>query len=65
MARCPWHDLMAKAGRAALSERVGTTICSAENRVWASEFEGEISFGLESQICKGDPACVLRFTKSH
>jgi hypothetical protein len=62
--RCPWHDLLIKAGREELSERIGTTICNAEYRTWASEFGDHISFRLESQICRGDSTCVLRFSES-
>ncbi len=66
--KCPWHELIAKSGRGELSERVGSTICNAEYSTWALEFgEGgdqKISFSLESQICKGDKACVFRFEES-
>ncbi len=60
ISRCPWHDLMVKAGRESLSERVGELICGLENAVWASEF-GDIIFERDAQICKGDGKCVLRF----
>jgi len=65
--RCPWHELMAKSGRLALSERVGSLICNAEYETWAAEFsdcDRVISFSLESQICKGDPVCTFRFEES-
>jgi hypothetical protein len=75
--RCPWHDMMIKSGRGALSERVSDIICRVENSVWASEFceekgtpgevvvgEGEdqeIKFEREERICRGEERCLLRF----
>jgi len=75
--RCPWHDMMIKSGRGALSERVSDIICRVENSVWASEFSGEkgipdegevregegqeIGFLREERICRGEERCVLRF----
>jgi hypothetical protein len=75
--RCPWHDMMIKSGRGALSDRVSDIICRVENSVWASEFYGEngmpdegevlegeghkIGFQREERICRGEKRCVLRF----
>jgi hypothetical protein len=75
--RCPWHDMMIKSGRGALSERVSDIICRVENSVWACEFCGEkgmpdegevradegqnINFDREERICLGEERCVLRF----
>jgi len=75
--RCPWHDMMIKSGRGALSERVSDIICRVENSVWASEFceekgmpdDGkvredkcqEIRFLREERICRGEERCVLKF----
>ena len=64
ISKCPWHDMMVKYGREALSEKVGTTICNTEYRTWASEFGYDIFFLQEAWICKGDETCVLRFTKA-
>jgi hypothetical protein len=54
---CPWHQIMIKSGRAALSERVSDVICRVENEAWAREFsEGvgrEIGFERERQLCRG------------
>jgi hypothetical protein len=61
--RCPWHDLMIWAGREHLSDKVGKLICEVENSVWAKEF-GDIGFQRTSGICRGDPACLLRFTEA-
>jgi len=59
---CPWYDVMVKSGRENLSEKVGTRICNTEYSVWASEFDDNISFELQCQICKGSESCILQFT---
>lgn len=59
--RCPWHELMVKSERKHLSEKVGTLICKAEYLAWASEFDEDIRFELEGQICGGSESCGLRF----
>ncbi len=62
---CPWHQIMIKSGRAALSERVSEVICRVENETWANEFsekDGEkIDFEREARLCRGDGACRLWF----
>lgn len=58
---CPWHNLLIKAKREALSERIGTLICKTEYEVWASEFGEDIKFERTSQICKGNESCILQF----
>jgi hypothetical protein len=62
---CPWHQIMIKSGRGALSERVSEVICRVENETWASEFsekEGKkIGFEREKRLCRGDGACRLCF----
>jgi hypothetical protein len=61
---CPWHQIMIKSGRAALSERVSDVICWVENSVWAVEFSEpgkEIGFEREARLCRGDGVCRLRF----
>ncbi|MBM3155971.1 MAG: hypothetical protein FJ004_01640 [Chloroflexi bacterium] len=58
---CPWHNLMVKSKREALSGRVGTLICNTENRAWASEFGEDIKFELKHQICTGSKSCILQF----
>ena len=64
ISKCPWHDMMVKCGREALSERVGATICNTEYQTWASEFGYDIIFQHMALICKDDETCVLRFTKA-
>jgi len=59
--RCPWHDLMVKSGRENLSEKVSALICNTEYSVWASEFDNNIRFELQRQICKGSEFCILQF----
>ena len=61
LTECPWHNIMIKAGREHLSEKVGTRICNTEYQVWASEFGDTIKFELDDQICKGNRCCTLLF----
>jgi|WetSurMetagenome_2_1015567.scaffolds.fasta_scaffold339395_2 hypothetical protein len=58
---CPWHQIMIKSGRAALSERVSDVICRVENETWAQEFSGpeeEIGFERERRGCAGGMRCA-------
>jgi hypothetical protein len=59
---CPWYDLMVKSGREHLAGNVGTRICNTEYSAWASEFNNDICFELQSQICKGAESCRLQFS---
>ena len=63
ISECPWHNLMLNSGREKFSEKVGTAICNIEYSKWASEFEGNIKFSLETQQCKKEEHCVLNFSK--
>jgi len=58
---CPWLEIMRRAGREALAGRVGERICEAEYQAWADAFDDRIEFSLDSQLCRGDGACRLRF----
>jgi len=61
---CPWHQIMIRSGRAALSERVSDVICRVENDTWAREFSepgGEIGFEREERLCRGAEVCRLWF----
>ena len=60
---CPWHNLMTKSGREKLSGAVGTAICNIEYSVWASEFDENMEFTLETQKCKGSKQCILNFKR--
>jgi hypothetical protein len=60
---CPWHNLMVKSGREEYSEKVGTAICNVEYSVWASEFDENMHFKLQTQKCKGSEHCTLDFKK--
>ena len=63
---CPWHQIMIKSGRVALSERVSNVICRAENETWAREFSepgAEIGFERESRLCRAEERCKLWFGK--
>lgn len=61
---CPWHNLMVKSKREALSGKVGTLICNTENSTWASEFGDDIKLELKEQICTGSKCCVLKFAST-
>lgn len=58
---CPWHNLMKLANRQHLSARVAEVICKEEFKVWACEFNQNISFLLSSMHCQDKPACKLVF----
>jgi hypothetical protein len=61
---CPWHQIMIRSGRAALSERVSEVICRVENETWAREFSepgGEMGFERQARLCREDGVCRLRF----
>ena len=60
--KCPWHDLLVKSGRGDLSEKIGPHICNTEYSVWASEFNDNISYELQGQICQGAAFCTLQFS---
>lgn len=58
---CPWHNLMVKSKREALSGKVGTLICNTEYSAWAAELGEDIKFELKHQICAGSKSCILQF----
>ena len=60
--RCPWRDLIVKSGRGNLSEKIGTTICNTVYSAWASEFDNNITFELQRQMCQGSETCMFRFS---
>ncbi|MCD6307755.1 MAG: hypothetical protein J7M24_02025 [Candidatus Latescibacteria bacterium] len=60
---CPWHMKMVQSGRARLSEKVGLAVCTTEFAVWAAEYGDGITFKLTGQVCGGDKACVLSYTR--
>lgn len=61
--KCVWHDMLVKAGRGHLSDKIGGLVCNTEYSVWASEFDDKIHFGLKSRICQGSGRCLLEFTR--
>jgi predicted ArsR family transcriptional regulator len=61
---CPWHNLMVKSKREALSGKVGALICNTENSAWAAEFGPGIKFELKRQICTGSKSCILKFAST-
>jgi len=58
---CPWHNIMIKSNRTALSEKIGSRICTAEYSIWADEFGENISFKFIDKICRGSSLCILTF----
>ena len=60
--RCPWRDLVVKSGRGNLSEKIGTTVCNTIYSAWASEFDNNITFELQRQMCQGSETCVFQFS---
>jgi hypothetical protein len=62
ISNCPWHDILIKAGRKHLSDKIGGVICGEEYKVWASEFVEKIGFNFgDGKICRGNPYCILSF----
>ncbi len=60
--RCPWHNIMIKAGREDLSKEIGSVICLAEYTAFAKEFGANIKVSVEKQICSGSSnRCVFHF----
>ncbi|MFC1970812.1 DUF6125 family protein [Chloroflexota bacterium] len=60
--KCPWFDLLVKAGREDVAEKVGANICSNHYAVWASEFGDNIKFEAQSRLCQGGDCCRLQFS---
>ena len=60
--KCPWYDLQVKSDRIHLSEKVGDAICNTVQPAWAAEFDKNISFSLERQMCKGSEFCIFQFS---
>ncbi len=63
VSRCPWHDIMIRAGRAELNERVGARICWSELEVWAREFGEGIVPKRKKRICEGASCCEIEFVQ--
>jgi len=60
---CHWLELLRNSQREHLAERVGSCICTAEYATWAQEFGPDIRFAMQSQLCKNDKSCVVRFSR--
>jgi len=59
---CHWLELLRKSDREILAEKIGSRICKAEYSAWAAEFGSDIRLEIQSQICKGDDHCILKFS---
>jgi len=62
--QCPWFNMMVKAGRERLAEKVGAVICETEYPVWAAEFGEGISFTMEGKLCGGGHCCIMKFSSA-
>ena len=58
---CPWHDIMIKAKRENLSEKIGSLICRTEYSTFAKEFNKDFEVEIKDQICGGYRKCLFRF----
>ena len=61
--KCPWLDIMVRAGREKLSPKVGRTICNSEYSAWAAEFGDNIRFEQQCRICEGAESCTIQFSQ--
>ncbi len=52
---------MKKSNRQHLSFQVGNAIGREEFRVWAAEFDENISFTISTMHCQDKPVCKLEF----
>lgn len=61
---CPWLEYLAKSGRLAYAERIGSAICGSEYPAWTREFGDSHALKFNSRICKGDKVCRIDFIKN-
>lgn len=59
---CPWHNIMIKAKRENLSERIGSLICRTEYSTFAKEFNKNIEVKIADQICDRSNKCIFQFS---
>ncbi len=58
---CPWHNIMIKAKRENLSEKIGSLICRTEYSAFAKEFNKDFNVEIKDQICDGCRKCLFQF----
>ena len=58
---CPWVELIAKAGRQHLAERIADAICTIEHELFAREFGKNIRFSLSRKGCIDPRPCLFAF----
>ncbi|MBM3211789.1 hypothetical protein FJZ33_06205 [Candidatus Poribacteria bacterium] len=61
---CPWHNILVKAKREYLAQRISDVICLLELQVWLKEFGDNLAFNMECRKCCGDDICVMNYRKS-
>jgi hypothetical protein len=60
--KCPWHEIMLKAHREALSEKIGSAICNNEYSAFIAEFYPDAVIGISSKLCSGNDCCDFKFS---
>jgi len=60
--RCPWHEILKRAGREHLAAVLSERICMNEYPAWGKEFSCHVE--LERGFCNGRPECVLRISST-
>lgn len=61
LSACPWYDLIVRAGRQHLAERIGGVICGVELPVFAREFNCSCSGTPAQRLCRKEGKCVFGF----
>ncbi len=61
LARCPWHDLIVRSGRAHIAERVGGVVCGVELPTFAREFNCSCTPPTDHRLCRDGGKCVFDF----
>jgi len=59
--KCPWYEILKRAKREHLSQRIADDICRLEYQVWLKEFGENLCFTMKSRCCADDPVCLLDF----
>jgi hypothetical protein len=60
--KCPWHEIMVKAQREGLSEKIGSAICNNEYSAFIAEFYPDAVIGISSKLCSGNDCCNFKFS---
>ena len=60
--QCPWHEIMVKAQRENLSEKIGSAICNNEYSAFIAEFYPDAVIDISSKLCSGNDSCNFKFS---